>query len=145
MILGEEATRRVQSVGAKALYIPSGGNPGQIVLPPGVTRVQVLEELHHFTQSRMRGFPNRSITNESQRAAANIVTELLELEAKDKLILHGQRSGWHKSVIKELEEARATHLENLKKYLPNLPKGIDEVRGWDTRVIDYYLRQLLTP
>lgn len=88
---------------AKAAYIGGEGKDGTILITSSATRSHILEEAIHHEQRLLYGddyfYSNRN---------------LLEIQAQDKLLEIGQREGWSKSEIEEIQNARKTYVQALK-------------------------------
>ncbi len=106
--MNPESERFLKQMGAEAMYWDNlPGQPGTLVLPPNPTRAQVIEELKHLGQHRLRSW---------QPAGSNKKIAEIEIQTQEELIDFAMKNNWNPGEINKLEQALEYWSNALKNY-----------------------------
>jgi hypothetical protein len=95
---GPDAIRLLDQQGAGAIYMADNGRPGVLLLRPGATRLQVVEELVHHGQHVRAGYRLSEDT-----AQLSLIQVRRELEAQSTLLAIARRQRWTTEEIALIE------------------------------------------
>ena len=95
---GPDAIRFLATRGAAAMYIAEHGRPGVLLLRPGATRVQVVEELVHHGQHVRARYCLAQDTVE-----VSLIRARRELDAQSTLLAIARRQAWTAEEIGVIE------------------------------------------
>ena len=88
------------------MYMADHGRPGVLLLRPGATRLEVLEELVHHGQHVRAGY---LLPDDTTRLA--LIQVRRELEAQNALLAIARRRGWTAEEIALIERNQGVWLE----------------------------------
>jgi hypothetical protein len=107
--MGPDAIRLLEKQGARAMYMVGDGSRGTLILRPGATRLEVMEEVVHHGQHVKAGLKLPTDT-----AGLKLVQLQREVEAQDILLRIARNQNWTAEEVARITANREVWVKALQ-------------------------------